>query len=211
MSRPFYVVLAGYALLRLWRGETAVGWKEVAAVFGVLAATLVPVVLTALHLLAEVKAHVIVSHPPTWREFGGAFKFLLLAAGVGAWWDASPSQPRKPAAGSGLFLMLGWWMCQPVALFAFFRFTGENVCASILVSLFAGRGAGGGGHGGLFSPGRILEESLPGDGGGGRHFCRRNSEARAAASQFRMARDRCRGPGPRHPARYADPVSEPFH
>jgi hypothetical protein len=138
MNWPFYAVLAGYAFLRLWRGEAAAGWKQTVAIFGMLAATLVPVALTALHLLGEAKAHVIVPHPATWREFGGAFKFLLVAAaGVGAWlWGrALPGPRRKSPAGSGLFLVAGWWMCQPVALFAFSRFTGENIFVPRYLSL----------------------------------------------------------------------------
>jgi hypothetical protein len=139
MNWPFYAVLAGYAFFRLSRGEGAAGWEQTTAVFGILAATLAPVALTALHLLGEASAHVIVPRAATWREFGGAFKFLLVAgAGAGAWlWRRSslPEPRHKSLAGSGLFLIAGWWLCQPVALFAFSRLTGENVFVPRYLSL----------------------------------------------------------------------------
>jgi hypothetical protein len=135
---PFYAVLFGYACLRSVRGESAAGWKWNLAVFGILAAALVPVALTALQLLGEAKSHVIFSQPATWRQFGGAFKFLLVVgAGAGAcllglFWK----WPRQQApAASSLFLVAGWWMCQPLALFVFSRFTGQNVFVPRYLSL----------------------------------------------------------------------------
>ena len=127
---PFYLVLVSYTLLRVFRAETAVPWWSVAAVYAVVGAALIPVLVTTLKLLAETKAHVIFTQPPTWREFGGSYKFVLVAgAGVGAWllsllfkWPL-----RKPVSGTALALILGWWACQPLALFAFSLLTGNNV------------------------------------------------------------------------------------
>ncbi len=72
----------------------------------------------------------IFTQPPTWREFGGSYKFVLVAgAGAGAWLMGLLFKwPRqKPPAGSAWMLILGWWACQPLALFAFSLLTGNNV------------------------------------------------------------------------------------
>ena len=135
---PFYVVLAGYTVVRAVRAETSVAWWRIAAVYMVLGAALVPVLVTSLKLFAETKTHVIIAHPPTWREFGGAFKFLLVVScGAGAWllslkfkWPL-----QKPLSTSSLVLIAGWWVSQPIALFAFSRLTGDNVFVPRYLSL----------------------------------------------------------------------------
>ncbi len=127
---PFYLVLTAYTLARALRRETPVPWSNIAAVYAVVAAALVPVLLTTLKLLAETKAHVIFLQPPTWREFSGSYKFLLVAgAGAAAWvLSLGLNWPRrKPPSGTALVLILGWWVCQPLALFAFSLLTGNNV------------------------------------------------------------------------------------
>src|SRR6202142_4226247 len=60
---PFYIVLALYALVRLIRRETPVGWPATLVVFGLLGAALVPVLLDALGLFRQATAHVIVAQP----------------------------------------------------------------------------------------------------------------------------------------------------
>jgi Domain of Unknown Function (DUF1080)/Dolichyl-phosphate-mannose-protein mannosyltransferase len=127
---PFYGVLAGYTLVRAVRGETPVTWGRIAAVNAVLAAALIPVLLSTLKLFTETNAHVILPQSPTWRQFNNAFKFLLVAgAGAGAsllslifkW----PKQ--KAPSWSALVLIVGWWVSQPLALIAFSLLTGNNV------------------------------------------------------------------------------------
>ena len=82
---PFYAVLGIYSLARVLRGETSVNWWRIGIVCAVLGAALIPVLVTSLKLFAETRSSVIFPQPPTWREFGGAFKFLLVAgAGGGA-------------------------------------------------------------------------------------------------------------------------------
>ena len=127
---PFYLVLAGYTLVRAWRAETPVSWWRIGAVYAVLGAALLPVLLTALKLLGETKAHVIFTQPPTWREFRDAYKFVLVAgAGVGAWLLGLKFHwPRqKPPSWPALVLIIGWWVWQPLALFAFSLLTHNNV------------------------------------------------------------------------------------
>jgi hypothetical protein len=135
---PLYIVLAGYTLARAVLGETKVPWRRIAAVYAVLGAALIPVLLEMLKLFTETSDHVILPQPPTWREFGNAFKFVLVAgAGVGAWllsmkykWPAK----RLPSR-SALVLIVGWWACQPLTLFTFSLLTGNNVFVDRYLSI----------------------------------------------------------------------------
>jgi hypothetical protein len=124
--------------VRAVRGETPVTWGRLAAVNALLAAALIPVLLSTLKLFTETNAHVILPQPPTWREFSNAFKFLLVAgAGAGAlllslkfkW----PTQ--KAPSWSALVLITGWWVSQPVALFTFSLLTGNNVFVDRYLSI----------------------------------------------------------------------------
>jgi hypothetical protein len=127
---PFYLVLGAYTLMRALRGETPVSWWSIAAVYAIVGAALIPVLVTTLKLLAETKAHVIFTQPPTWRELGGSYKFVLVAGvGLGAWLlGLLLKWPRqKSPAGSAWMLILGWWACQPLALFVYSLLTGNNV------------------------------------------------------------------------------------
>ncbi len=127
---PFYGVLAGYTLLRAVGGETTVTWRRIGPVYAVLAAALIPVLLSALKLFSETDAHVILPQPPTWREFSNAFKFGLVAgAGAGALLLSLKFKwpKQKAPSWSALVLILGWWAIQPLALFAFSVLTGNNV------------------------------------------------------------------------------------
>src|ERR1019366_6031907 len=65
---PFYLVFAIYAGARLLRHETPVGWPRAAAVFGLAGLALAPVLLDALALLREARAHVVVK-PPSLHAF----------------------------------------------------------------------------------------------------------------------------------------------
>ena len=134
---PFYAIFAAYALARLLQRDTPVLWWQAAAVFAVMGVTLVPVLLDALTLLRQAKAHVIMEQPRL-RELGNAFKFVLVAGcGVGGWvlsrqflWPR-PANPR-PAV---LVLVLGWWIWQPLSLYAFSRITGNSVFVPRYLSL----------------------------------------------------------------------------
>jgi hypothetical protein len=127
---PFYLMFAGYAALRLWRGESRASWPRTAAIFGLAALALVPVLMDALALLREAKAHVIVK-PPSLHEFEHALRWNVVAiCGGGAWilsrlfrWK-SEKPPISPAS---IALFVGWWLCQPACLFAFSWLTGNSV------------------------------------------------------------------------------------
>ncbi len=134
---PFYAVFVAYSVARLWRRDTPVSWKQAALAFVVLLAALVPVLLDALALMRDAEAHVI-TKPPSLREFGNAFKFLLIAGcGAGGWllsrryhWPRQ-SSPSVPV----LILVLGWWMWHPVSLYAFSWITGNSVFVPRYLSL----------------------------------------------------------------------------
>lgn len=127
---PFYMVYTAYAALRLLRKESRASWKQAATVFGLIAASLVPVLLEAVDLLREAGEHVI-AKPPSLHEFEHRLRWNVpLIFGAGAWiltrvcrWKREPL--RLP--GSALLLIAGWWLVQPAALFAFSWITGNSV------------------------------------------------------------------------------------
>jgi hypothetical protein len=135
---PFYVVFGLYLLVRLARAETDVTWPKAAAIVGLLALALVPVLLDALRLFREAKAHVIVDLPKL-RDLRRTLKFLLIAlCGGGAlvlsrWFHWRREGPA-PAL-SAWVLILGWWFWHPFALFAFSRLTGNSVYVDRYLSL----------------------------------------------------------------------------
>ena len=127
---PFYAVFAAYAVVRLARGETRVGWRRAAAVFGLVGMALAPVAVDALALFRDAQAHVIVK-PPSLHTFEHALRWnVVLICGLGAWLLARLfrwTRPQSPVAGATLVLILSWWLCQPAALFAFSWITGNSV------------------------------------------------------------------------------------
>jgi hypothetical protein len=127
---PFYLVFAIYAGARLLRRETPVGWLRAAAVFGLAGLALAPVLVDALALLREAPAHVIVK-PPSLHAFEHLLRWnvVLICAG-GAWLLARVRRwprPAYPVSATSLTLVLAWWLCQPVGLYAFSRLTGNSV------------------------------------------------------------------------------------
>lgn len=126
---PFYLVFGVYALVRLARRETPLRWLPT-AVFALLGLALVPVALKALILYRQAGAHVIVALP-TARDLALSFKIGLVAAcGTGAKllsrFSRSSPDP-SPISRSSVALILAWWLCQPLCLFAFSWLTGNSV------------------------------------------------------------------------------------
>lgn len=134
---PFYLVFVIYAAFRLARGKTVVRWGQAAAVFGAVLLALVPVGLRAADLFRHAQSHVIVA-PPTVRDIANSLKYgLLLACGLGAWlvrrmvrWPAAP-----PANPDNAILILSWWLCQPLCLFAASLMVGSSVFVARYYSL----------------------------------------------------------------------------
>lgn len=134
---PFYMVLALYAALRAARGGTQVRLAA-CAVFALLGILLAPPLLDVLALYGDARAHVI-APVPTVREMAGSLQLrLIAAAGGGAWllrrWFHWPAE-NKPLSPPSLALILGWWLCQPLCLFAVSRLTGKSVFVPRYLSL----------------------------------------------------------------------------
>jgi hypothetical protein len=135
---PFYLVFAIYAAARLLRRETRVGWLPAAAVFGLIGLALAPVLLDALALFREARAHVIVE-PPSLHAFEHLLRWnVVLICAADAWLLAHAvgwPRPANPVSPSSLTLALAWWLCQPLALFAFSRLTGNSVFVTRYLSI----------------------------------------------------------------------------
>ena len=127
---PFYIGLALYTAVRLFRRDARPGWLAALIVFAVLGAALLPVVLDTLHLFRQATSHVIVALP-TYRDLRISLKFgLILTCGAGAFvlgrlfrWP----RPRAAGSASGIVLIAAWWLIQPLSLFAVSRLTGSSM------------------------------------------------------------------------------------
>lgn len=135
---PFYLVFAIYAAARLLRRESRVGWLPVAAVFGLIGLALAPVLLDALALFREARAHVIVE-PPSLHTFEHLLRWnVVLLGAAGAWLLARIlrwPRPTNPVSGTSLTLALAWWLCQPLALYGFSWLTGNSVFVTRYLSI----------------------------------------------------------------------------
>jgi hypothetical protein len=127
---PLYLVLGLYTVVRRMRGETEVGWRRIAGVFALLGILLIPVLLTAVALLKQAKAHVIAPEP-NYRELKRSLQLPLplFTAGIAfllsRLFNWKGLRARTP--GASTCLIFGWWLIPPLALFAFSRFTGDSV------------------------------------------------------------------------------------
>jgi hypothetical protein len=127
---PFYIVLTAYAVTRLLRHESRVGWVSTLVVFALLGVGLVPVVVDALGLFRHATSHVIVALP-TFRDLRVQLKFgIILICGAGAFllgrlfrWKRTPAF----TVNSSVVLIAAWWLVQPLSLFAVSRVTGSSM------------------------------------------------------------------------------------
>jgi hypothetical protein len=133
---PMYLVMAGYAAVRLLRGGAVSGvrpaqWITVATATVV---ALIPSAISALRLSRGAQAHVFVL-PPTLHVFEHELHWNVpLLCGAAAWlWvglrrgAGSRRIARDEVRVSGWFLILGWWLCQPLCLYAYSQLTGNSV------------------------------------------------------------------------------------
>jgi mannosyltransferase len=135
---PVYVAFAFYTLVRLLRRDTAVSWARIAAVYGALGVSLIPVLLQAMQLNRQAAAHVVVKLPTTADLVNAAKPGIVLAfcaatALLGRWfrWPAVP----PIAKGESLCLIFGWWLSAPLCLYAFSILTGNSVFVSRYYSI----------------------------------------------------------------------------
>ena len=130
---PVYVVCAVYTLVRLLRGESRAGWQQVSAIYAALGVCLLPVLREALELSRQARAHV-VAEMPSAADLTKALKpgYVLPFGAVSALlarWYKWPHVSRAASAAS-VALILAWWLCDPLCLFAFSRVSGTSVFLS---------------------------------------------------------------------------------
>ena len=127
---PSCLVFVIYATARVGRGETPVSWRRAAAVFGLCGLFVLPVLRETLILLRDARAHVI-APPPSPLQFVRSLELtLVLACAGGAWLIALRRHSQAETAKLSASTMVGigaWWLCQPIALFAFSWLTGNGV------------------------------------------------------------------------------------
>jgi len=136
---PFYAVFFVYAMVRLARGATAVDRRQAVTIFAALGLALLPVAARALALNREAAAHVIAA-PPSLGALLRSLKLGLVAgAGVGGWilfgrrvWGDKMVREHAPGARA---LIVSWWLCQPLCLFAYSWITGNSVFVYRYLSL----------------------------------------------------------------------------
>jgi hypothetical protein len=126
----FYPVFAIYALVRLLRSGTKIGWIRASVAALVLGLTLMPVAFEALGILRNAGAHVIVPRPGIrawlysfpWKAPAYCLALPWVAARIMKWRRQSPA-----AAGASIdavTLIGAWWIWMPLCLFAYSRLTG---------------------------------------------------------------------------------------
>lgn len=121
---PFYVVYVIYALL------APVSGRALAIAFGIVAASLIPLVPATLALTRQAAMHVVVDKSQA-TSFLSAFQIPMIFGCALAGWLLSrvfhwPRQ-RIAATTSTRILIAVWWFLQPVALLAFSSVTGNDV------------------------------------------------------------------------------------
>jgi hypothetical protein len=127
---PFYAVFAVYSLARLILRRTPVSWKIALGVFAAIGASLAPVAGEALRINRGAAAHVVAAAPSP-ADFTDSLKLsvVMSCCGIAALlsrWFRWPVSTRLISAPSSS-LILAWWICPPLGLFAFSHVTGNSV------------------------------------------------------------------------------------
>ena len=132
---PFYLV---YPIYFFARTDRKASWVQALTISAGLALALLPVAITALAMNRDAARHVF-APLPSWSELGETFKIRLVAAcALGALIYArlrrgprTDSVPAFPA----LALIAGWWLVQPLGLFAYSHLSGVSVFTPRYVSI----------------------------------------------------------------------------
>jgi hypothetical protein len=136
---PFYFV---YAIYFLARTDRRASWTQALAISAGLVLALLPVATSALAMSRDAAQHVF-APLPSWAELGETFKIRLVAgcalgallyAWIYARWQRVPRVDSVPSS-SAIALIAGWWVVQPVGLFAYSHFSGVSVFTTRYVSI----------------------------------------------------------------------------
>ena len=127
---PMYIAFALYAAVRLARRDTNVGWMQAGLVFAALSVSLIPVLMRAIELNRHAASHVIapMPHPGNLIQ---TIKVIFIGcvcaiAALIARWRRWPA-PRLAISAASVWLILAWWLCQPLSLYLFSMETGHSV------------------------------------------------------------------------------------
>lgn len=133
---PFYLVYAGYAVVRLSSHDTNVRLPAMLAIGALMLASLMPVFLTALSILRGAQMHVI-APVPSLHTFEHALHWnLVLICGFGAWLLPRIQKGRVGNLPHRTLVVIGaWWLCTPVCLFLYSRVTAQSVFVPRYLSL----------------------------------------------------------------------------
>jgi hypothetical protein len=127
---PFYLIFAIYTVFRVARFGTPAGWGQAIAVFGIMTCAVAPVAFRAISLLHQASAHVVVPVPRL-KELLLILKLkALIATLAGAFLLSQLLRWRRAdtcVSTAGIALILGWWLIDPLCLFAFSRITGSSL------------------------------------------------------------------------------------
>ena len=131
---PFYFV---YAIYFLARSDRKASWIQAAAITAALVLALLPVAISALAMNRDAAQHVF-APLPSWSELGETFKIRLVAgcalAGL-AYARFRAHRADSAPAFSAITLIAGWWLVQPIGLFAYSHLSGVSVFTTRYVSI----------------------------------------------------------------------------
>lgn len=132
---PFYFV---YAIYFLVRSDRKASWMQAIAITAGLILALLPVATTALAMSRDAAQHVF-APLPTWPELGETFKIRLVAgcalvAFIYARFQRAQRVDSAPTS-AAIALIAGWWLVQPVGLFAYSHLSGVSVFTPRYVSI----------------------------------------------------------------------------
>lgn len=130
MFWPLCLLFGLYTLVRVACRETPVTWSRAVLVFAIWMAALTPVVFETLALFREARAHVVAPLPSLPQLLRSLELTLVLGCAVAALlirriWTGR-AEPVKHSVSTWV-LIGGYWLCQPILLFAFSGMTGESV------------------------------------------------------------------------------------
>ena len=132
---PFYFV---YAIYFLARADRKASWIQAVAISAGLVLALLPVAISALAMSRDAAQHVF-APLPSWSELAETFKIRLVAGcALGTFVYARFQRARhvdSVPAFSATVLIAGWWLVQPLGLFAYSHLSGVSVFTTRYVSI----------------------------------------------------------------------------
>jgi hypothetical protein len=137
---PFYILFAFYAGWRVFTGTTSVRPIAMSIVTLAVLAGAIPVALRSLALLHQAGAHTVVPKPRI-EELEAQLKLSLVTGvttlGILVARYLRWPQPQFAIARSAVVLIAGWWLIDPLAIYAFSQLSSTSVFVSRYMFLAA--------------------------------------------------------------------------